>query len=190
MRRVDLVEKTLMLGGIGAGGEGDDRGWDGWIASLTRWTWVGEPRVLVMDRGAWRAEIHEVAKSRTPLSDWTELIWTEHIYMEFRNMVTITLYARQQKRHWWIEQSFGLCGRGRGWDDLGEWHWNMYNIICETNHQSRFDAWYRMLRAGALGWPRAMVQRGRWEGGSGWGTRVHPWRIRVDVWQNQYNIVK
>ena len=35
-----------------------------------------------------------------------------------------------------------------------------------------------------------MVQGGRWEGGSGWGTRVHPWRIHVDVWQNQYNIVK
>ena len=31
---------------------------------------------------------------------------------------------------------------------------------------------------------------GRGEGGSGWGTRVHPWRIHVDVWQNQYNIVK
>ena len=28
-----------------------------------------------------------------------------------------------------------------------------------------------------------------WEGGSGWGTRVHPWWIHVDVWQNQYNIV-
>ena len=35
-------------------------------------------------------------------------------------MVTITLYARQQKRHRCIEQSFGLCGKGRGWDDLGE----------------------------------------------------------------------
>ena len=33
-----------------------------------------------------------------------------------------TLYARQQKGHRCIEQSFGLCGRGRGWDDLGEWH--------------------------------------------------------------------
>ena len=44
------------------------------------------------------------------------------IYMEFRKMVTITLYARQQKRHRCIEQSFGLCGRGRGWDELGEWH--------------------------------------------------------------------
>ena len=44
------------------------------------------------------------------------------IHMEFRKMVTITLYARPQKRLRLIEQSFGLCGRGRGWDDLGEWH--------------------------------------------------------------------
>ena len=35
---------------------------------------------------------------------------------------TLTLYVRQQKRHRCIEQTFGFCGRGRGWDDLGEWH--------------------------------------------------------------------
>ena len=63
--------------------------------------------------------------------------------------------------------------------DMGEWHWNMYNTIYETNCQSRFEAWYRMLGAGALGWPRGMVQGGRWEGSSGWGTRVHLWRIHV-----------
>ena len=66
-------------------------------------------------------------------------------------MVTTTLYARKQKRHRCIEQSFGLCGRERGWDDLGEWHQNMYNIICEMNRQSRFDAAYRKLGAGAQG---------------------------------------
>ena len=38
--------------------------------------------------------------------------------------------------------------------------------------------------------PRGMVQGGRTEGGSGWGTRVYLWWIHVDVWQNQYNIVK
>ena len=70
--------------------------------------------------------------------------------MEFRMMVMIILYVRQQKIHRYIEQSFGLCGRGRGWDDLGEWHRNMYNII-EMNHQSRFNAGYRMFGAGALG---------------------------------------
>ena len=40
MRRVDSMEKTLMLEGLGARGEGDDTGWDGWMASLTQWTWV------------------------------------------------------------------------------------------------------------------------------------------------------
>ena len=87
-----------------------------------------------------------------------------------------------------IEQSFGLWRRG--WDDLGEWHWNMYNIIYETSCQSRFDAWYWMLGAGALGQPRGMVRGGRKEEGSGWETRVYLWRIHVDIWQNQYNIVK
>ena len=111
-------------------------------------------------------------------------------HIEFRKMVMITLYERQQKRHRCIEQSFGLCGRGRGWDDLGEWHWNMYDIIYEMNCQSRFDAGYRMLGAGALGWPRGMVWGRRWERGSGVGTYVHPWQIHVDVWQNQYSIVK
>ena len=47
-----------------------------------------------------------------------------------------------------------------------------------------------MLGAGALGRPRGMVQGGRWEEGSGWGTRVYLWQIHADVWQNQYNIVK
>ena len=40
MWRVDSLEMTLMLGGIEAEGEGNDRGWDGWMESLTQWTWV------------------------------------------------------------------------------------------------------------------------------------------------------
>ena len=109
--------------------------------------------------------------------------------MEFRKMVTITLYTRQQKRHWCIEQSLGLCGRGRGWDDLGEWHWNMYNVTYEASRQSRLDARYWTLEAGALGRPRGMVWGGRREAGSAWGTRVYLWQIHVDIWENQYNIV-
>ena len=66
----------------------------------------------------------------------------------------------------------------------------MYNIIYEMNHQSRFYARYWMLGAGALGRPRGMVWGGRREEGSGWGTHVYLWRIHVDIWQNQYNIVK
>ena len=40
MQRVDSLEKPWCWEGLGAGGEGDDRGWDGWMASPTRWAWV------------------------------------------------------------------------------------------------------------------------------------------------------
>ena len=64
--------------GLGAGGEGDNRGWDGWISSLTRWTWVWVNSGSWWWTGRpWRSVIHGVAKSRTRLSDWTELNWEQ-----------------------------------------------------------------------------------------------------------------
>ena len=62
--------------------------------------------------------------------------------------------------------------------------------MYETSRQSRFDARYWMLGAGAVGRPRGMVWGGRREEGSGWGTYVYLWWIHFDIWQNQYNIVK
>ena len=59
--------------------------------------------------------------------------------MEFRKMVRITLYAKQKKRHRGIEQTFGLCGRRRGWDVSREQHQNMYIIQGDTDHQPRLD---------------------------------------------------
>ena len=58
------------------------------------------------------------------------------------------------------------------------------------SHQSRSNARYWMLGAGALGRPRGMVRGGRREEGSGWGTRLYLWWIHVDIWLNQYNIEK
>ena len=46
------------------------------------------------------------------------------------------------------------------------------------------------LGPGALGRPRGIEWRGRWEGGSGWGTRVNPWLIHVNVWQNPLQYFK
>ena len=75
-----------------AGGEGDNKGWDGWMASPTQWTWVwvssgswwwtGKPDVL-QSMGSQRARhdwatctaVHEVTKSQTRLSNWTEQNW-------------------------------------------------------------------------------------------------------------------
>ena len=78
MWRVDLLEKTLILGGIGVRRRRDDRGWDDWMASQTRWTWVwvnsrswrwtGRPGVLRFMG----------SQSRTWLSNWTD--WQQTLF--------------------------------------------------------------------------------------------------------------
>ena len=75
MQRADSLEKTLMLGKIEGRRRRGRQRMRGWMASSTRWTWVW------VNSGSWWwtgrlcAVVHGVAKSRTWLSDWTELNW-------------------------------------------------------------------------------------------------------------------
>ena len=69
--------------------------------------------------------------------------------MDFRKMVTITLYARQQKKYRCIEQSYGLVGEGEGgmvWENGIE-----TCILSYVKWIASFNTRYRVLRAGALG---------------------------------------
>ena len=76
MQRVDSLEKLWCLEGLGTRGEGDDRGWDGWMASLTRWTWVW------VNSGSWcwtgRPGVLRFMGSQRVGHNWvTDVIWSD-----------------------------------------------------------------------------------------------------------------
>ena len=79
MWRANSFEKTLMLGKIEGGGERDNRGWDGWMASPTQWTWVW------VDSGSWwwtgRPGVLRFMRLQRVGHDWaTELNWTDRSF--------------------------------------------------------------------------------------------------------------
>ena len=73
--RADSLEKTLMLGKIEGGRRGDNRGWDGWMAPLTWWTWVWANSRSWWWKGGQAAATHRVAKCQKWVSNCSELKW-------------------------------------------------------------------------------------------------------------------
>ena len=101
--------------------------------------------------------------------------------MEFIKM--LTLYAKQKKRQRCTEQTFGLCGRRRG--GMFQEYTSKHEYYLGWNRSpAHVGCMIQVLGPVALGRPRGIGWRGRWEGGKGWGIHVTPWLIHVNVWQN------
>ena len=95
----------------------------------------------------------------------------------FLFLLLVTIFSPNRKKHDYIEKI-----KAKSTKKIQKVRW----VASPGSMHDR----YWMLGAGALGRPKGMVRGGRKEEGSGWGTRVYLWRIHVDIWQNQYNIVK
>ena len=107
----------------------------------------------------------------------------------FKLWCCITLYAKQKKRHRCTDQTLGL--------------WEKARVGCSERIALKlvyYQGWNRSpaqvgcmrpaLGPGALGRPRGIGWRERWEGGSRWGTHVNPWLIHFSVWQNPLQYCK
>jgi len=177
MWRVDSLEKTLMLWGIGAGGKGDDRGWEGWMASLTLWTWVW------VNSGSWwwteRPGVLWFMGSQIVGHDWaTELNWM------------MTLYARREETKMYRTAFWTLWEKARmQWLDRTAWKYVCYRIW------NRLPVQVQCMIQGAQGCCTGMTLRdgnGRQVGGGfKMGKTCTPMADYVNVWQNplQYCIV-
>ena len=107
--------------------------------------------------------------------------------MEFRKMVTITLYAKQKKRHRCIEQNFGLSGGG----SEGGMFWENSIETCILSRVKQITSPGWMHESSARAWYTGKTQRNWVEReGSGWGILVNPWLIHVNVWQKPLQYCK
>ena len=152
------------------------------MASLTQWTWVWDSRELEMDREAWHAVIHGVAKSRTRLSDWTELMplggkpWdevgcTQGVSNTCERWAASDAELGQKtfRQHCWSDTCERKVGRQQTWEiDLvkamvfpvlmyGCESWTIRTVECQRIVGFELWCWRRLLRVlGLQGAPTSL----------------------------------
>ena len=120
MQRTDSLERPQCWERLKARGEGDHRGWDGWMASQTWWAWASKSQELAINREAWHARVQGVTKSRTQLSNWTKPVTQnlqkshlDKFLLSYSTVVLISTSTREQaeetKRWKSKSSSYYLC---------------------------------------------------------------------------------
>ena len=144
---------------LNVGGEGDDRGWDGWMASLTQWIWVwvnsrswwwtGRPGVL---------QSLGVAKIWTWLSDWTDLNWYTYKYV-YKETYTLVYDIYPYVYIYIHTHTLGFP----------RWHSGKVSPCqCRRHKRCRFNPWFRKMpwsrksSSGKFHWQRSLVGYSPW----------------------------
>ena len=114
-----------------------------------------------------------------------------NLLIMMKNITVIIMTSNKDLSLWNIFHSYGIFGNSTYWFVERK----ILKVLRTASKHVYYLGWNRSpaqvgcmrqaLGPGALGRPRGIGRRGRWEGGSGWGTHVNPWLIHVNVWKKK-----
>ena len=138
-----------------------------------------------------RSTKEKISKETQTLNDAMDQLDLIDIYRTFHlQTMNFTFFSSAHRTFSRIVHTLGhkssLGKLKKNWNNFKHLFWSQCGKIrCQLQEKNLLK-----IKTYAVGWPWGVGWGGRWEGGSGWGTHVHPWLIHANVWQNHYNIVE